>query len=815
MKRLIFVLAAALMVVLLIPAAVLPGRQIVGAGVAYGSPDWGPSVTVLSSFATSNPAGVTIAGSFQSELGAPFDWDPTAAETDLTYDAGDDVWQGVFNLPAGNWEYKATLNASWDDNYGANAQRNGPNIGLSLGAQTDVKFYYDHKSHWITDNQNSVIATVVGNFQSEMGCLGDWQPDCLRSWLQDADGDGLYGFSTAIPPGDYEAKVAHNETWDENYGAGGVPNGNNIPFTVAVGVMVDFVYDPASHFLTITPGNALPSLTVDEEIVTVNEGQLATNNGSVSDADGDSVWLAGSWGWLINRGDGTWSWSQIPSDGPGESQTVTIIGNDGNGGTCQTTFELTVNNVAPTIGPITAPADPVPVNSAISTSASFADPGILDTHLAVWEWGDGTTSAGVVMEIDGSGSVSGTHAYTAPGVCTITLTVIDKDGGQGTSTLTVSTVQPPTANAGGPYTVDEGSCVTLVGSGTDPQGLPLAYAWDLNGDGVFETPGQSVSFCGVDGSMSVPVELRVCNSAGLRATASTTVTIDNVAPTVGAITAPIDPVQVKTAINTSASFTDPGLLDTHSAVWDWGDGSTSAGTVNETNGSGSVAGSHTYTTPGVYTITLTVVDRDGGQGSAVFEFVVVYDPNGGFVTGGGWINSPPGAYPANPKLTGKAIFGFVSQYQKGATVPAGNTEFQFHAAGLNFHSTSYQWLVVAGAKAQYKGYGTINGGGKYGFLLTALDGQLRGGGGKDKLRIKIWDTTNGQIVYDNQKGAGDNVDPTTPIAGGSIVIHATKTATAGLSGDLRLTWVLAGLAGFFILAAGMFYYLTRRNFLLG
>ena len=91
----------------------------------------------------------------------------------------------------------------------------------------------------------------------------------------------------------------------------------------------------------------------------------------------------------------------------------------------------------------------------------------------------------------------------------------------------------------------------------------------------------------------------------------------------------------------------------------------------------------------------------------------------GFVTGGGWINSPAGAYVADPALAGKATFGFVSKYKKGMTVPEGNTEFQFHAAGLNFKSTSYQWLVVAGANAKFKGVGTINGAGNYGFMLTA------------------------------------------------------------------------------------------------
>jgi hypothetical protein len=127
------------------------------------------------------PDNVTIAGNFQNELGCPGNWQPKCAATNLTYDADDDVWQATFRILAGNWEYKAALNGSWDENYGANATRDGPNISLSLTEDTTVKFYYDHKTHWVTDNVNSIIATVPGNFQSEVGCPGDWQPDCLHS----------------------------------------------------------------------------------------------------------------------------------------------------------------------------------------------------------------------------------------------------------------------------------------------------------------------------------------------------------------------------------------------------------------------------------------------------------------------------------------------------------------------------------------------------------------------------------------------------------------------------------------------------------
>ena len=69
--------------------------------------------------AAAPPTSVTIAGSLQSELGCPGDWDPACAATHLTYDAADDVWQATFNLPTGAYEYKAALNDAWAVNYGA------------------------------------------------------------------------------------------------------------------------------------------------------------------------------------------------------------------------------------------------------------------------------------------------------------------------------------------------------------------------------------------------------------------------------------------------------------------------------------------------------------------------------------------------------------------------------------------------------------------------------------------------------------------------------------------------------------------------
>jgi hypothetical protein len=173
---------------------------------------------------------------------------------------------------------------------------------------------------------------------------------------------------------------------------------------------------------------------------------------------------------------------------------------------------------------------------------------------------------------------------------------------------------------------------------------------------------------------------------------------------------------------------------------------------------------------GVYTLEVEASDIAGNIVRELRSFIVS-GSSGGFVTGGGWIDSPQGAYIPNTELTGKATFGLVSKYAKGAAVPTGNTQLELNLAGMNFKSTSYEWLEVAGARAQYKGFGMINGQGEYGFILTAIDGQVDGGGGVDKFRIKIWDMASDEIIYDSQAGAEDGAEPLTILGGGSIVIH--------------------------------------------
>ena len=325
----------------------------------------------------------------------------------------------------------------------------------------------------------------------------------------------------------------------------------------------------------------------------------------------------------------------------------------------------------------------------------------------------------------------------------------------------------------GQVTVDEGQTAINNGTYSDPDGDAVTLGASVGGVTGNSDGTWSWSFYATDGpAQTQTVTITATDGINDPVTVTFELIVNNVAPAVGLIAAPVDPVRVNTLLEVSAGFTDPGILDTHTAVWDWGDGSTCDGTVSGENGSGTVTGSHTYTAAGIYTVTLTVTDKDGDTGTSTFEYVVVYDPSGGFVTGGGWITSPAGAYAPDPQMEGRATFGFISRYRPGRTTPDGNTQFQFRAARLNFHSTEYEWLVVGGHRAQYKGSGTINGEGDYGFMLTAIDGNLTDSQAYDSFRIKIWDKTSGDIVYDNQTGKSDSGDDATQLGGGSIVIHS-------------------------------------------
>lgn len=166
----------------------------------------------------------------------------------------------------------------------------------------------------------------------------------------------------------------------------------------------------------------------------------------------------------------------------------------------------------------------------------------------------------------------------------------------------------PTADGGGPYVVNEGSTIQLDGTGSaDPDNDPLTYAWspaaNLDNAGIAQP-----TFSGIDDSVN-PIQLDVFDhTEQLAASDSTTITVNNVAPSVNAIG---DSISEGGTATLSATFTDPGTLDTHTASIDWDDGTQASGITAAQLAAGV---SHVYGDNAVYSVTVTVTDDDGGVG---------------------------------------------------------------------------------------------------------------------------------------------------------------------------------------------------------
>ena len=248
------------------------------------------------------------------------------------------------------------------------------------------------------------------------------------------------------------------------------------------------------------------------------------------------------------------------------------------------------------------------------------------------------------------------------------------------------------------------------------------------------------------------------------------INIDKTAPAVASQSASPNPAMYNTPITVGASLTDAGgsnLLNAEYVV----NGGPYSMLASASGWNATVSASiGSISTPSIVNVCVRARDRADNVGAELCSLVAVYDPDGSFVTGGGWFDSPSGALVDKPLIAGRAQFAFQSKYKPGATTPDGTTQFKFKEGEFEFDSTAYDWLVVAGARAQFKGVGTIKGTpGNFGFIVTVIDGDITGGGGFDKFRLKITGPVG--VVYDNQMGASDADTPTMAIQGGSIVIH--------------------------------------------
>ncbi|MGR8980777.1 MAG: kelch repeat-containing protein [Gammaproteobacteria bacterium] len=323
----------------------------------------------------------------------------------------------------------------------------------------------------------------------------------------------------------------------------GAPNSSSPHYTVQVEVTSSSGSPgPATRTDTKTSAvivnvsaNTPPVINSDNASVTVNEGQTAMNTGTWSDVNaGDTVTLSASVGTVNKMGtnaSGTWSWSYGTTDGPAQSQTVTITADDEKGGVTSTMFSLTVDNVAPTADALAATS---PIDEGSSSALSLTNP---------------TDASSVdAASLHFSFACDGLDASLA-------------------------------ANYAAASTSNSANCM-------------------FNDNGSYTVKG------------------RVYDKDGAGTTYQATVVVNNVPPMVAQPSFSVSSLNCRTSVNlTGISFTDPGVNDADwSVVIDWGDGSTDT-TYNTATQGAQPNQSHVYNTPGTYTATVTVTDKDGGEGS--------------------------------------------------------------------------------------------------------------------------------------------------------------------------------------------------------
>lgn len=357
----------------------------------------------------------------------------------------------------------------------------------------------------------------------------------------------------------------------------------------------------------------------------------------------------------------------------------------------------------------------------------------------------------------------------------------DTGGGGGGGGTPLPVDSPPRVSAGPDVTGNEGSGILLAGSASDQEGTPSkSWSWSA-GAGV--DAGANCSFtkaqssatrftCTDDGTFTVT--LTADDGVNAPVSDSATVTVRNVAPRFadGAGVEPWSVYRAGTPVTLPGVFNDPGANDTHTCKVAWDDG----GPIEEHATSASAcARSRTFEHAGMYTVELTVTDDDGGMGTAK-TLVIVYDPDAGFVTAGGHLESPAGALPAQPDLIGKLHLTFHAKYLPGdeGSVPGnGKLKVKLHNSDGEFElaDTTLEWLVVTqDLKAVLKGTGKVGGTEGYGFVAY-------GDGNRDGFRLVAWPLSEGAIpgfatTYDNVPAGDFDVDrfQQQPIKG-SVQVH--------------------------------------------
>ncbi len=410
------------------------------------------------------------------------------------------------------------------------------------------------------------------------------------------------------------------------------------------------------------------------------------------------------------------------------------------------TTSITINDTAPT------PSISGPTSSDVGLANSFAasatDPSSSDTKAGfTYKWNFG----------DGSSTVTGatpTHTFTKAGTYTITLTATDQHGTVGTTTESFTVAVLPTATFSGPSSVNAGATNATVTFANPTGGSGgYTYSYDWANTGTFQITGSSsatgtIPESYVDAPGTLVVHGRITDSAGGYTDYTTSITINDTAPT-PSISGPTSG-EATVAESFTASATDPSSSDTNAGFtykWNFGDGTSAVTGATPT---------HTFTKAGTYTITLTATDQHGTAGTTTESFTVIAAPT--------------------------ATFSGPSSVNAGAT----NAQVTFAGAtgGSGGYTYSYDWADT----------GTFE---LTGTSATAIIPEAYvDNGGSLTVRGRISDSNGGYTDY-TTKITINNVAPTASISPpGALTVgtaatftgSATDPSTADTNGGFTYAW---------------------------
>ena len=406
--------------------------------------------------------------------------------------------------------------------------------------------------------------------------------------------------------------------------------------------------------LSVVVNNVAPDIAPIASVA-IDEGQSVTVSGTFSDPalgvpsesfTGTAVWSDGvSTPLAINAVTGAFSTTRSfaddnPTGTPQDALTVSISIADDDGGSDSAPANVTVRNVAPQIGAVVLSAAAIDEGQSVTVSGAFSDPALgvaTESFTGSALWSDGVTT---LLTIDSAaGTFTTTRSFpdddptgTPADTFTVTISIADDDGGSDSATsplLTVRNVAPSSVSLSTSSPINESDTLTLSGTFADP-GVQDTFTVVIDW-GPGETSTTLTLAAGVTnftashqyaddnptGTASdvYAIKVTITDDDGGTVTAQTEATVVNLAPDLGALSSdatPLDLGAVGQPVSVAAAFTDVGLMDTHAASFDWGDGSSSAGSV----AGGSAGGSHAYAAGGIYTITLTLADDDTDANSA-------------------------------------------------------------------------------------------------------------------------------------------------------------------------------------------------------